>query len=538
MWNLVVRLWKNTNGAVAPTVALSLVGLIAAGGIAFDYAHLAAMDTELQQAADQAALAAATQLDRSEDSRARAATAIQDGTNSHRLAANFTRFANDGSDEGRTVEIASITFCKAFDDSVADTVTACDSTGVDDTNATFVVVTTSIRTAEYALTPIVAAFSGSSSATAVAGVQSSICNVAPLMVCAPDTPGWPTDAEIGDGIRLKPGAQVGAWVPGNFGLLDFGSGNNGVINALEGFGLNGCQEQDTTATEPGVKDVTDAINTRLDVYDKGDASICNPATGFGCPAPSARKDAIIKQTTTIVKTGTSTPPTSLEVATAAAAVCPFNPQSVKPALAFEAPSNTVKGLQRDDCHYTDTCPGGNIGNKAWDRNGYFSSNYGWDAATWPTNTGLPANATRFEVYQWELKNPTVRLASKPFGSLDPTPKTTGPASNTKYTWTVNAQCSYPSPKYGSTAYPAQKDRRILTVIAADCTKLKGKGTAFEDFVILRAFDVFLTEPSFTRTYPGPTNSKEIYGEIIGPATAATSGGGFQYYARAKPYLVR
>jgi len=37
--------------------------LIAAGGIAFDYARLAAMDTELQQAADQAALAAVTQLD-------------------------------------------------------------------------------------------------------------------------------------------------------------------------------------------------------------------------------------------------------------------------------------------------------------------------------------------------------------------------------------------------------------------------------------------------------------------------------------------
>ena len=41
-----------------------MVALIAAGGIAFDYARLAAMDTELQDAADQAALAAASQLDR------------------------------------------------------------------------------------------------------------------------------------------------------------------------------------------------------------------------------------------------------------------------------------------------------------------------------------------------------------------------------------------------------------------------------------------------------------------------------------------
>ena len=54
--------WRNSEGSVAPTVALSLIGLIVMGGVAFDYAQLAAMDTELQQAADQAALAAATQL--------------------------------------------------------------------------------------------------------------------------------------------------------------------------------------------------------------------------------------------------------------------------------------------------------------------------------------------------------------------------------------------------------------------------------------------------------------------------------------------
>ena len=55
---------------------LSLFALIGAGGIAFDYARLAALDTELQKAADQAALAAATQLDRADGSRDRARDAI------------------------------------------------------------------------------------------------------------------------------------------------------------------------------------------------------------------------------------------------------------------------------------------------------------------------------------------------------------------------------------------------------------------------------------------------------------------------------
>src|SRR3982750_4098701 len=117
MWSWIFRLLRSDRAAVAPTVALSLFGLIAIGGVAFDYARLAAMDTELQQAADQAALAAATQLDRSTGSRARAAAAIQNpGTN--RLASNLTRFAKADPTSGLSVEITGITFCKAFDDSI------------------------------------------------------------------------------------------------------------------------------------------------------------------------------------------------------------------------------------------------------------------------------------------------------------------------------------------------------------------------------------------------------------------------------------
>src|SRR5688572_254904 len=118
------RLKQGTRAAVAPTVALSLFALIGMGGIAFDYAHLATLDTELQQAADNAALAAATQLDRSDGAQARAAGAVQNpGLN--RLAANITRFANDNSASGQTVEISSIEFCSEFDDSVASTSAAC-----------------------------------------------------------------------------------------------------------------------------------------------------------------------------------------------------------------------------------------------------------------------------------------------------------------------------------------------------------------------------------------------------------------------------
>src|SRR6185312_9146760 len=80
------NLARSEDAAVAPIVAISLFGLVAVGGIAFDYARMATLDTELQQAADQAALAAATQLDGKPGACQRAADAAR------KLIANQTRF--------------------------------------------------------------------------------------------------------------------------------------------------------------------------------------------------------------------------------------------------------------------------------------------------------------------------------------------------------------------------------------------------------------------------------------------------------------
>src|SRR6476620_228765 len=95
-------LWRNKEGSVAPTVALSLFALLAPGGVPFDYAQLESMDTELQQAADQAALAAATQLDGKANAITRAQAAAQS------LVTNVTKFADDGG--GSTVGGMTFTF--------------------------------------------------------------------------------------------------------------------------------------------------------------------------------------------------------------------------------------------------------------------------------------------------------------------------------------------------------------------------------------------------------------------------------------------
>ena len=50
----VEELIQDDRGAVAATYALSLTALILIAGVGFDYGRLAAMDSELQNGADQA----------------------------------------------------------------------------------------------------------------------------------------------------------------------------------------------------------------------------------------------------------------------------------------------------------------------------------------------------------------------------------------------------------------------------------------------------------------------------------------------------
>ena len=68
----VSEFWHDEGAAIAPLYAMALLGLITAAGVGMDYGRMMAMDSELQNAADQAALAAATQLDGGDDAMTRA----------------------------------------------------------------------------------------------------------------------------------------------------------------------------------------------------------------------------------------------------------------------------------------------------------------------------------------------------------------------------------------------------------------------------------------------------------------------------------
>lgn len=537
MKGLFQRLWKSTDGAVAPTVALSMVGLIAAGGLAFDYAHIVSLDTEMQQAADMAALAAATQLDRADDADDRAAASIQDGTTTDRLAANFTRFANDG--EGAAVEIENVIFCSAFDDAVADTDAACEET-TDGAEARFVIVRTFLRTANYSFTPIVAAVSGTARAEAVAGVESSICNIAPLFVCT-ENAAFPTEEDIGRGLLMKTGSQ-NSWFPGNYGYLNFGNGNTGIEAALMGHGLNGCQPIDESNTAPGNKSATDAINTRFDVYSETGqirASACTDAAdGAGCPDPNVNKDMVMKMTWVKKQNKDLPQPTPAACGTPATGNAGNpNPQITYTSWTYD---NRAKGMPRDACHYGGegacaavTTENNNFGDGTWDAATYMAANHpNYELDDVPSEGTTP---TRYEMYKWELTHKDdVTAANRTLDPVNVVPPVLidTKAQGNDITYTFERVCAFRQPIH---APAAAGDRRILPVVAANCAGLNGASN-LDEFEAIRVFNVFLTEPSWPRT--DPQQDKEIYGEVIGPAEDFESGSGFQYYSRNRPYLVR
>ena len=230
MTRLMRRLARDRRGAVAPTVALSLIGLLASGGIAFDYARLATMDSELQQAADQAALAGASQLDGQTGSLFRAAAAAQS------LLANQTLFGNDTCGINVETGITTSSACSAAGtaeriyfyttklNAEGDISPLAASAAIPANDATYKYIKVAVvqRKARYALTPIVGVLaSNNMSAEAVAGLGSAICKTPPVMICNPDEAGDPTFTVanyIGKGIKLvSVGNGGGTWAPGKFG---------------------------------------------------------------------------------------------------------------------------------------------------------------------------------------------------------------------------------------------------------------------------------------------------------------------------------
>lgn len=524
------RLWRNTDGAVAPVVALSLTALIAAGGLAFDYAHMASLDTELQDAADQAALAAATQLDQSNGSMERATAAAQS------LISNDTLFASDGT--SRAVEVPVVVFYPTKADAENDTNGFTDATKY--ATANFVRVAIKARRANFALTPIVGAFtSGDIHAEAVAGLGSAVCKVPPLMMCNPEETGTNTGFNVanfvGDGIRLVAGGSGGSWAPGNFGYLEtnLGPGANVLEYALGANSPPGdCVSLDSVSTKPGVStSVTDAINTRFDIFENGLVSDCAKGTGNCSPSVNTRKDVVHPDIDALKgKSGLN--------CGFATGSNPWNLPKVQylpdPTTRTQATLPTNMGLPRDVCHSVSSngdCAKGRIGDGNWDRTMYFKVNYPAIGANWKTDPSLTAWAsangvtdiskiTRYQVYEWEIAS---GLTGKRLTYTDP-------KGGTNYYAYSGPQCAA-----ALGASTTQLDRRLTSVAVVNCIAQGVNGNA-QNLNVNKWLDVFLVEPSIAR---GRTSASDIYIEVVRETDAGGSGAtAAQVVRRDVPYLVK
>lgn len=519
------RLIADRGGAVASTVALSLFALIAIGGVAFDYARMASLDTELQNAADQAALAGVSQLDGKAGACARAATAANS------MVTNRTLMANDGAASGTTIVIPLETGCDAVGSIRFYQDKAKTSAATSDVNAKFLEVSVTPRAAFYALTPIVAAFtSGQLNATAFAGLGGAVCRVPPLMLCNPNEATDPTFTianYVGKGIRLIANDGGGTYGPGNFGFLDVGAGNGAaVLREQLGrlIGPGDCVAEDGVATQTGsIISVRDALNTRFDIYDNGLNQTCG-ANGSLCPPSiNTRKDLVRKGN----GNGSCGFATGGGNGWREASNTYPNLGAVTPRDLTETEITTVSpmGYPRDKCHaftVTGSCAAGRIGDGDWDRYAYFRSNptsYPMITSVATMNTFLndnfsKTNPSRYEVYVWEMADAAARAS-----------ETAGPGLMSHSVPVCAASGIAPS----ATAV----DRRVISAAVINCTAegVSGHTTGIQ---VTKWIDMFLVEPSVPRTR---TENSDVYVELIGGTDNATDEGAVQLFKKSVPYLI-
>ena len=577
MGRSVGRIWKDNDGAVAPTVALSLVALIAAGGIAFDYARMASLDTELQQAADQAALAAASQLDGQSGACARASAAAVG------LLSNQTLFGNDGGGTAVTITgeapcdaTGFIRFYQSYDQSTDSDGPAATS----DANAKVVEVQVDARHAKFALTPIVAALrSADFSAEALASMGSAICKNPPVMICNPNEGGDPnfTVANyIGKGLKLvSVGNGGGAWTAGNFGYLNTNGGSNGAPGLREALGWvsppGDCAEYDGVDTKPGASvSVTDAVNTRFDIYDSNTS--CE--SGGTCPASINSVKDLVHPTDLTDNNACKIHNKGWQEVDASARYLP----DYADALTKITTTPAAMGHPRDMCHAARSgaanyCTGP-VGTGEWDADAYFRVNYvrtsagagggvgtRWSSANWKANTGLdptatrvipgtsqpnPAYASRYNVYTWEIAHRGELIDGVRI--LDPRTAVTSPSQLNSYNKPV---CS-PLKSFGTGTVPGgtNVDRRRLSMAVVNCSTgdeggpVNGSST---NVTVKKWMEFFFVEPSLNRgaVTVGTANARsdtgtgDIYVEVISETTSGGAGStAGQVVRRDTPYLIR
>lgn len=284
------RFIADARGSISVYTAILAVLGIGGAALAVDFGRAALLRTQMQDRADAGAMAAAVYLDFKPGAMARAED----------VARNAIRQFSTQSGNGAELRVATVNF---FSDYTASPKVA--ATGDDD--ARFIQVILESRRIDYFFQPVLALMSGGGASSqelnsyAVAASDPFICKVPPLMMCNPAEADPLLDlglpGNVGRQFVLKPPPSGGAWVPGNFALLETASGSAGaaaIAAALAAVNAPECYTLDvTTATGVKAVKVADAINARFDItsypdpapnviaYPQDDVIVADPTLDHG-----------------------------------------------------------------------------------------------------------------------------------------------------------------------------------------------------------------------------------------------------------------
>lgn len=428
------RFVRDERAAIIIWFALTLPVVLGIFALSFDLARLTSMNTELQDMADAAALAAANALDGTEDAIVKANAAAA-------RVINNSKFADSG------VSILDLVYAQNYEDLVSGPYLS-EGSGSDAKKAYWVQAISNTGRMSTSFIRVVGGEEAlSTTARATAGSHTVACAVQPLFMCLPN---GGTTLNPGQMIRVK--EQPGnTWGPGNFGLLDppYSSVNGNQKNTLIKKNLaqsspDVCYVNALTPAQ-GSKSgpVKEGLNARFDIFDNNPDNVVKIP-----PGPNNYKGLPYqKATDACVKSATPEPA-------------------------------TIDGrMPRDSC-FPDGC-GGPYGNGVWSGQKYWEYHHG--VGTYPTG----GFSTRFAMYMAEMGLDTEGNSTgvvPPKSATDPEANKMGPvcAADKKITGT------------------GTWERRVIYAAMIDCTAnadwLVGNSTKSP----IRDADIgqfFLTEPT-------------------------------------------
>ncbi|MGO4623100.1 TadE/TadG family type IV pilus assembly protein [Ensifer sp. 2TAB8] len=474
------RFWEDRRGYVIALTLIAMPLLLGVSLIVIDVGRSANLHTDLQSAVDAMALTGARELDGRNDSITRAQAAIE-------KLANTAAFGNGGS--GMSLGSYITVAYKAGDDT-ASTVTVRFLKGIpgdgtfagdDDDPITAAMITTNPNDAGYAwvtaknqamqtIFPVPVGVTRSTinvSADAVAAYRVSACDVTPIFICNPYEPAGNSSATVSEQAaeqlhtKFAAGNLYGVQIelhstsssspgPGNFGFLrtPLGNGASVLADALATGNPGTCYTKDNLDTETGAKagPVEDGVNTRFGFYSSSFNKVSNDARYR--PAQNVRSAQS--------QTGNANKKCDT-----------YNPVTSGGAI-----GDVTKAVPLGYGATMTAMGGGKISTaNNWNYNTYWNVAQGGSApsvtavlsnySSYPSGaTGLPSRPSAYDVYRYELNNPSLISHASASGEKG-TPGTGGQC------YSGPALSNYTADEYG--------DRREIFSAIVNCGYEKSVG---------------------------------------------------------------